>query len=76
MCICVKVMDLKIGFFFVFLLSLPLNVDNRFSKFDVKNYSSHVSLDYLPMHPPSPTYLPTHPFAYFPINLPTYVFTH
>ncbi len=39
MCICVKVMDLKIGFFFFlvcFLLSLPLNVDNRFSKFDVK----------------------------------------
>ncbi len=41
MCICVKVMDLKIGFF---LLSLPLNVDNRFSKFDVKHYSSRVSL--------------------------------
>jgi hypothetical protein len=37
----VKVMDLKIGFF---LLSLPLNVDNRFSKFDVKHYSSRVSL--------------------------------
>jgi len=31
-------------FFFFFLLSLPLNVDNRFSKFDVKHYSSRVSL--------------------------------
>ncbi len=32
-------------FVFFFLLSLPLNVDNRFSKFDyVKNCSSHFSL--------------------------------
>jgi hypothetical protein len=50
MCICVKVMELKVCFFFFFVffgggLSLPLlNVDNRFSKFDVKNCSSHVSL--------------------------------